>query len=247
MFDPLHHAILTNDLKRVEALKEDSHWHTRPNKEGFTAIEVAILLGRKECLHILDHPLPHQHHCPAEVPLDYAPCIRLDSYPALLQLISLCPREILQAGEKHITYQRGLSFREAIFQGQFAPCEIRWIDPVLGYGVFAKETLPPRTYISNYSGQITEIAPPSATPNSYWFRYLTKEQCRRNFIIDALPVGNEGRFINHSDQPNLERNWAFDRGLLHLIFWTQREVKKGEQLTYNYGESYWKEFSPLPI
>ena len=59
------------------------------------------------------------------------------------------------------------------------------------------------------------------------------------FVIDAEKGGNLTRFINHSDQPNLEPIGVFWKGSLHIILRSLKKIQKGEQLTYDYGADYW--------
>lgn len=39
---------------------------------------------------------------------------------------------------------------------------------------------------------------------------------------------------------NVEQKWVMDGGLPHLVFFTSRRVKKGEEIITDYGDGYWK-------
>ena len=60
------------------------------------------------------------------------------------------------------------------------------------------------------------------------------------YTIDAKHKGNITRFINHSYEPNLEPLGVFSRGVMHIILRTKKWIKKGQQITYDYGPQYWK-------
>jgi SET domain-containing protein len=57
-------------------------------------------------------------------------------------------------------------------------------------------------------------------------------------VIDATQ-GNLTRFINHSRDPNLQPIHVFYDGFYHLIFIALRKIQQGEELSYDYGQSYW--------
>ncbi|TVU49512.1 hypothetical protein EJB05_00825, partial [Eragrostis curvula] len=55
-----------------------------------------------------------------------------------------------------------------------------------------------------------------------------------NMIIDATNKGNMSRFINHSCEPNTEmQKWSVD-GETRVGIFALRNIKKGEELTYDY-------------
>ena len=57
--------------------------------------------------------------------------------------------------------------------------------------------------------------------------------------IDAKWYGNVARFINHSCEPNLEKQSVYvdshDFRLPRLAFFASSSIKKGEELTWDYG------------
>ena len=121
-----------------------------------------------------------------------------------------------------------------------ANVSIRWIDDDVGYGVFAEEDFEAGTYIGEYTGQVRTLNRWRPDSNAYCLQYPTRLFSWKYFIIDAFKEGNETRFINHNDVPNLQLSCAVDRGLSHLIFFTNRKVKKGEELTFDYGPDFWR-------
>ena len=53
-------------------------------------------------------------------------------------------------------------------------------------------------------------------------------------IIDARHKGNNSRYINHSCDPNCETQKWYINGILRIGFFTLREIKGHEELTFDY-------------
>ena len=80
----------------------------------------------------------------------------------------------------------------------------------------------------------------SLSDNSYCFHYPTRFWSWKYFAIDALNQGTITRFLNHSDNPNLDPICFIDDDkILHLMFITNKPIREGTQITFNYGEDYW--------
>lgn len=131
----------------------------------------------------------------------------------------------------------GVLFAPEIEEGREVDALIQWIDPKMGYGVFATKDLPPFTFIGEYTGEVRKRKW-ADNRNYYCYDYAIGE--KSPFLIDAEKSGNLTRFINHSRSPNLEPLSVLSGGLMHLILLTTRWVKSGEQLLYDYGPEYWK-------
>jgi len=50
--------------------------------------------------------------------------------------------------------------------------------------------------------------------------------------IDGLLGGNESRFINHSQKPNVA---ALREGQSQLVFYSLDDIEEGQELTFDYG------------
>lgn len=54
-------------------------------------------------------------------------------------------------------------------------------------------------------------------------------------VVDATLVGSAARFINHSCEPNCySRVVQSLSGVKHIVIFSLRDIKKGEELTYDY-------------
>ena len=133
--------------------------------------------------------------------------------------------------------------------------EIQFIDPILGYGVFAKKNLPKGSIVGEYVGLIKYLTPLedkklSAT-NGYLFEFSDIKELD-NFVVDAKTYGNFIRFINHakkgSKKENIEAYIYCDSEGPHIIYTAKKEIKKGQELRLDYGaDTYWKNAPYDPI
>lgn len=117
---------------------------------------------------------------------------------------------------------------------------IRWIDDFLGYGLFATKPFKKWQYIGEYTGLLRRRNLFFPNVNDYCFMYPRAWMAARAYTIDSEKHGNYTRFINHSDSPNCESLSAYHDGLFRIIFRTVKDVSEGDELTYDYGDIYWK-------
>jgi hypothetical protein len=250
MEPPLHRAIIDNDLEAFLHLSQDPEAFKEKNSLGFTALELVKLLGRDEFI-----PRSYKHIRMLRKGSDQASYYTVDefykvmgisfietprysSFAFLKQVQSDCP--YLLAKTVFGTEQRslGVSLRKRLFTGFFEEVSIEWIDEYKGYGLFAAKSFPKETYLGEYVGIVRKIDRINKG-NEYCFRYPTKLFSFHNYCIDAVDCGNEARFINHSETPNLIPICALDRNLVHIAFFTSRQIAQGEELTFNYGATFW--------
>lgn len=133
----------------------------------------------------------------------------------------------------------GTYFRKEILFPEIPPVRLRWVDEISGWGVFADQDLKPMTLIGEYAGQVRSKQR-ADNRNAYCFQYAIVSDENTRLTIDAKDQGGVVRFINHSSAPNLTSALATFQNLSHVVFFTNRWIKKGEQLCYDYGSSYWK-------
>lgn len=105
-----------------------------------------------------------------------------------------------------------------------------------GHGLFATKSISAGTFIGEYVGVVSSGT--HAGSFSYCMQYPSSDG-NGSFSIDATEYGNATRFINHSFRPNCLLRTVFLDGLAHCIFITCRDIHPVEQLTFNYGSSYW--------
>lgn len=133
----------------------------------------------------------------------------------------------------------GTKFHRKIESAYIPQVSIRWMGASVGYGLFAEEDIEAGTYVGEYTGIVRKNDRRYLEPlNNYCYEYPVPDYIGRSFVIDATQ-GNLTRFINHSSSPNLQPMHVFYEGLYHLIFIARRQIEKGTQLSYNYGQNYW--------
>ena len=103
-----------------------------------------------------------------------------------------------------------------------------------GNGIFAGEDIPKGSFIAQYGGIIIQGKENiEKLPNT---KFLF--EINRNKILNGNHKSNIARYINHSCKPNSE---AVDyRGDIYID--SIRNIKKGEEITYNYGKEYFEDF-----
>ncbi len=116
---------------------------------------------------------------------------------------------------------------------------VKWINSLVGYGLFALEDIPAYTWIGVYTGLIRKRNRYLDQYNNYIFGYVVANT-ETPFVIDAQHQGNYTRFINHSDEPNLQSTWLVLNQIGHIVLIAQQKILKHTQLTYDYGVDYWK-------
>lgn len=234
---------------------ENSEWRQRLEKRGFSSLEIAQLLGHWQYQELLklgqllrvkvqlkDRSSPQLltiSEFEKNFKVIYRPFLTFPSYEVLEEVIRNCPYLlrfewlISSNDEWEVLYQSQLS------AGATADTCIKWINPQLGYGLFAEVDLPEKSFVAEYTGIVRQVNKRNPNLNGYCFQYPTRFWSFKYFVIDALQEGNVSRFINHSNQPNLQPLWLIKRGVLHLIFIANRLITKGTELTFDYGVDYW--------
>ncbi len=101
-----------------------------------------------------------------------------------------------------------------------------------GKGLFAVDTIPKGKCIIEYIG-VTVPREEEDTINS---KYLF--EVAKNKTINGNIPSNTARYINHSCRPNCE---AFGPSG-HVYIFSMRNIKAGEELTYDYGKEYFDEY-----
>lgn len=105
-------------------------------------------------------------------------------------------------------------------------------------GIFARRDIPKETRILEYTGEKVTKAESLRRANARYER-SKKTGCAAVYIfdinkkydIDGGVGGNVARLINHSCSPNCEAYIIRGRVWIYSL----RDIKSGEELTYNYG------------
>ena len=134
----------------------------------------------------------------------------------------------------------GIHFQKEISEDYEPNFSIRWIDEVLGYGAFAEDDIAAGAYIGEYTGLVRKRRRRVDRKNDYCFEYTIGDWVYNPFIIDAKVQGNFTRYINHSENHNVESLSVYVEAVMHIIFVALKPIKAGSQLCYHYGDIFWK-------
>lgn len=152
-----------------------------------------------------------------------------------------CPRLYTQGAVDKSTKWLHLSYRPQTETGWINDVYIQWINKEVGYGLFARKTISKWEYIGEYTGVVKRINPLNLTPYCYRYPVSPGIYPFNIFAIDAMNLGNETRFMNHSLTPNCETFTTFDGQLFHANLRAIRPIRQGEELTYDYGSDFLRE------
>ena len=112
--------------------------------------------------------------------------------------------------------------------------------PIHGNGVFAVVDIPAETELIEYCGKLLTHAQAdrlyaNTSDSGHTFLFTLNHK----YVLDANSEGNIARWINHSCAPNcralLEENQDGNRRKDRVLIETLRPLRKGEELTYDYG------------
>lgn len=126
--------------------------------------------------------------------------------------------------------------------------ELRYIHPLMGFGVFARSRIKKNTIISVYSGikMLNFLRRPSYT--------YGRKLDTLNLRTDAEQQGNLTRFINHAPATiqskyrctaNIKNERHCLNGIEFVVYTAKREIQPGEQLLTDYQASYFNATKPL--
>lgn len=106
---------------------------------------------------------------------------------------------------------------------------------IAGTGAFANKAIPARKKLGNMGGEIISFREARRRVKLQPHNTLFMVEFDNDPIaLDASINGNELRFINHSCDPNTYMRRAYQK----VEFYTLRPIKKGEELTCDYGETH---------
>lgn len=99
---------------------------------------------------------------------------------------------------------------------------------VSGLGLFTEEPIKKGARILEYTGKPVKDADRLKDWGKYFF------EVGKAKVIDGNIKSNLARRINHSCVPNCEADGPEGK----VYIWALRNIKVGEELTYNYGKEY---------
>jgi uncharacterized protein len=252
---PLHTAVIEDQLDSLKNKAFIDQWRDVSDSLGFTALEIAKLLGKYEAILALGEEIPSSFKLQPEglknplmlslkgfekaLGFTYRPYLTFPSYSFLKQMVRECPYILRSSRLASDNYAWTHTYKNELGRGKTESIFIKWIDPILGYGVFAEKEIPYGSFVGEYTGIVRRLFRGHPDQNPYCLHYPTKLWSLKYCVVDAFREGNLTRFINHSSHPNLQPICLVEHGLLHQVFIANRVIKPGEQLTFDYGKDFW--------
>lgn len=174
--------------------------------------------------------------------IEYLPILEFSKSVPVEKIHRRCKRKLWWKKYKRMNRWACSLFEKELKQCREIPIEIKSVNPLVGVGVFALDSVAELTYIGEYTGVVQKRKRWKESLNDYVFGYVIGPQ-ETSWVIDAREKGNFTRFINHSYEPNITSRWIISEGVAHVIFFANRKIDRGEQLTYDYGPLYWRKRS----
>jgi len=112
------------------------------------------------------------------------------------------------------------------------PKKVRVKRGIAGNGLFADEDIKKGEFIIKYEGKLITNEEAEKLKTRYLF------EIDENYTIDGSDYSNKARYINHFCKPNIEAELVAGE----IIFVAIDDIKKGEELGFDYGEEYFNEF-----
>ncbi|XP_046677984.1 histone-lysine N-methyltransferase ASH1L isoform X2 [Homalodisca vitripennis] len=128
---------------------------------------------------------------------------------------------------------------QRIQRHEWAPGLDKFMTKDKGWGVKTKYSIKNGEFILEYVGEVvSEKEFKNRMASRY--QYDTHHYCLNldgGLVIDGHRMGGDGRFVNHSCEPNCEmQKWSVN-GLFRMALFALRDIESHEELTYDYNFS----------
>ena len=135
-------------------------------------------------------------------------------------------------------------FGSALRKQEFPRLTIRLVNPDVGYGLFAAETIRKATLVGEYSGVVREYSPnhQDKPTDSCHFFYHPNERVEyaESAYIDPVYQGGFLQFVNHGSVGNIDFLHIFQTRSWRVIAVSLRTISKGQQILFEYPEDFWE-------
>lgn len=246
-----HLAVIYN---KCEYLKEFQELNDQENIYGFTPKMIAAHLGRplespkvtsKLFVRRKNKTEPEEfseQETKKYFGIEYLDHLEFKNYSYLNYVCKHVKKALSKTDLKWKNHWTCCMHESQLIDKTFPLTYVKWIDALIGYGLFAGENIPQYAFIGEYTGVVRKRRAKTDKFNDYIFGYVVAIN-DTPFVIDAKERGNYTRFINHCDEPNLFSTWMISKGICHVILFAKQAIAKDAQLTYDYGPNFWKKRS----
>ncbi|XP_076292671.1 histone-lysine N-methyltransferase ash1 [Lasioglossum baleicum] len=144
-------------------------------------------------------------------------------------VLSECSPQLCPCGEK--------CENQKIQKHEWAPGLQKFMTEDKGWGVRTQQAIKSGVFILEYVGEVvserefkSRMATRYANDTHHYCLHLDG-----GLVIDGHRMGGDGRFVNHSCEPNCEmQKWSV-HGHPRMALFASRDIKPGEELTYDYN------------
>ncbi|KUJ18932.1 uncharacterized protein LY89DRAFT_667979 [Mollisia scopiformis] len=135
-------------------------------------------------------------------------------------------------GCQNVPLQRGVHKTTVVGESQ-----------LVGFGLYLAEPVRKGEFISEYTGEVISSQEAERRGITYDRKFQSfLFDLNRDYVIDAAHLGNNTRFINHSEYDknglNCEAKIILVNGEHRIKFVALRDVEVGEELLFNYGKKF---------
>ena len=109
-------------------------------------------------------------------------------------------------------------------------------------GLYANQNIKKGTKIIEYKGKIISVKHSETNPKFDNEKAIYLFNINKKFDLDGDFKFNTARLINHSCDPNCEVDGVGYKLWIYAI----KDIKKNEELTYDYGFSFDKDYKDFP-
>lgn len=259
----IQQAVINDNASLLETLLTNPLSENIKQNKGYNFHQLAKFLNKKNCLKLLNNNsdlyfqiINRDDASLMRYPLDQLQLILNFEYLPHLEFkdvnfLNTVAKWSKHYANKHLTSTkerwRQAYYAKELLSGYHPNIYIKWVNSNVGYGIFANEDIPKDTFIGEYTGEIQLVTQTYFTNNDYLWQYTPSLAPHVPIIKDCFATsinakykGNHTRFINHSDQNNLDSYYIFSEGLLRVCFLSIKDIPKDTQMTYDYGSTYWR-------
>lgn len=170
----------------------------------------------------------------------YLPCLEFSSEKLKREVSKKAEAALEERAISRRQKWLGIYYAEELARGHSPDLLIKWIDPILGYGIFAGQKFMPGDFVSTYTGIVGKHSIFRRIGGNYLFYYPIANNKNSRYYVDAEGYGNYARYINHSSNGNVEPSYVLSGGVIHVILLAKKIIPIGTQICYDYGDIYWK-------
>ncbi|KAK6349236.1 hypothetical protein TWF730_009988 [Orbilia blumenaviensis] len=113
--------------------------------------------------------------------------------------------------------------------------------PFEGNGLFAMETIKKGEFVGEYTGEVVSEEEADRRVAVYDSSSSFMFEINATHEVDGTQYGNKTRYLNHSKaEPNCEAKVLQVNGIHRIAFRALEDIEPGQELLFNYGESFFK-------